>query len=83
MATGQLAAVLGVSALVIVTPGPDTALTIRNALRGGIATAGGVASGQATWALSQPAAPPPCSAPHSRRSSPSASPALATSSIWA
>ncbi len=55
MTTGQFAAFLGVSALVIVTPGPDTALTIRNALcggrRGGVATAAGVASGQATWAL--------------------------------
>lgn len=56
MTTGQFVAFLGVSALVIVTPGPDTALTIRNALcgggrRGGVATAAGVASGQATWAL--------------------------------
>jgi threonine/homoserine/homoserine lactone efflux protein len=46
---------LGVSALVIATPGPDTALTIRNALTGGrragIFTAFGVATGQATWAL--------------------------------
>ena len=32
---GQLAAFLGVSAIVIVTPGPDTALTIRNTLLGG------------------------------------------------
>jgi threonine/homoserine/homoserine lactone efflux protein len=41
--------------LVIVTPGPDTALTIRNTLfggrRGGIFTAFGVALGQAIWAL--------------------------------
>ena len=48
-------AFLGISALVIVTPGPDTALTIRNALlggrRGGIGTAGGVATGQVCWAL--------------------------------
>ena len=46
---------LGVSALVIAIPGQDTALTIRNTLRGsratGIATAGGVAAGQATWTL--------------------------------
>jgi RhtB (resistance to homoserine/threonine) family protein len=52
---GQLAAFLGVSVIVIVTPGPDTALTIRNALLGGrasgLATAAGVATGQATWAL--------------------------------
>ena len=43
------AAFLGVSALVIVTPGQDTALTIRNTLargrRGGIDTAAGVALG--------------------------------------
>ena len=50
-----LIAFIGVSAVVIVTPGQDTALTIRNALlggrRGGTATASGVASGQAIWAL--------------------------------
>jgi threonine/homoserine/homoserine lactone efflux protein len=48
-------AFLGVSALVIVTPGQDTALTIRNTLfggrRAGVLTAGGVASGQAFWTL--------------------------------
>jgi threonine/homoserine/homoserine lactone efflux protein len=48
-------AFLAISALVIVTPGPDTALTIRNALlggrRGGIRTAMGVAAGQACWTL--------------------------------
>jgi threonine/homoserine/homoserine lactone efflux protein len=48
-------AFLGVSLVVIVTPGPDTALTIRNTLFGGrsagIATAGGVVAGQAIWAL--------------------------------
>jgi threonine/homoserine/homoserine lactone efflux protein len=52
---GELAAFLAVSALVIVTPGQDTALTIRNSLvggrRGGLFTALGVATGQATWAL--------------------------------
>src|SRR5207249_4895698 len=51
----QFVAFLGVSALVMVTPGPDTALTIRNTLlggrRGGVATALGVAAGQATWTL--------------------------------
>jgi threonine/homoserine/homoserine lactone efflux protein len=45
----------GVSALVIVTPGQDTALTIRNTLRGGrrggVLTACGVATGQCAWAL--------------------------------
>ena len=48
-------AFLGVSALVIVTPGQDTALTIRNTLlggrRSGVLTAAGVASGQAFWTL--------------------------------
>src|SRR5439155_11722003 len=45
----------GVSALVIVTPGQDTALTIRNTLRGGrrggVLTALGVGTGQCGWAL--------------------------------
>ena len=44
--TGPLLAFLGISILVIVTPGPDTAVTIRNTLLGGrsagIATAFGV-----------------------------------------
>ena len=47
----ELLAFLGVAALVIVTPGQDTALTIRNTLLGGrtagVATALGVSSGQA------------------------------------
>ena len=51
----QLLAFLAVSAVVIVTPGPDTALTIRNALlggrRSGFFTALGVASGQACWTV--------------------------------
>ena len=51
----QLLAFLGVSVLVIVTPGPDTALTIRNTLAGGraggVATALGVGTGQAVWTL--------------------------------
>src|SRR5580692_7827821 len=53
--TGPLLAFLGISALVIMTPGPDTAITIRNTLTGGraggVVTALGVASGQAIWAL--------------------------------
>jgi threonine/homoserine/homoserine lactone efflux protein len=48
-------AFLGVAAIVIVTPGQDTALTIRNTLlggrRSGILTAAGVSTGQAVWAL--------------------------------
>jgi threonine/homoserine/homoserine lactone efflux protein len=48
-------AFVGVAALVIVTPGPDTALTVRNALLGGraagAATALGVALGLAVWTL--------------------------------
>jgi threonine/homoserine/homoserine lactone efflux protein len=55
VSAAQLAAFLGVSAVVIVTPGQDTALTIRNTLlggrSGGIATAAGVVSGQLVWAL--------------------------------
>ena len=48
-------AFVGISALVIVMPGQDTALVIRNTLarsrRAGIATAAGVSGGQAVWAL--------------------------------
>ena len=54
-AVDHLGAFVLVAAAVIVTPGPDTALTIRNALRGGrrggIQTSAGVATGQASWAL--------------------------------
>lgn len=52
---GELLAFLAVSALVIVTPGQDTALTIRNTLAGGtrsgVGTALGVSTGQAVWTL--------------------------------
>jgi threonine/homoserine/homoserine lactone efflux protein len=48
-------AFLGLSALVIMTPGQDTALTIRSTLLGGrgtgIATAFGVAAGQTVWTV--------------------------------
>ena len=51
----HLLAFLGVSAIVIVTPGQDTALTIRNALAGGrrsgVSTAAGVATGNAAWTI--------------------------------
>jgi threonine/homoserine/homoserine lactone efflux protein len=46
---------LGVSLIVIVTPGPDTAVTIRNTLiggrSGGVSTALGLAGGQTIWAF--------------------------------
>lgn len=49
-------AFIGISFIVIVTPGPDTATTIRNTLLGGrasgIFTAFGVAVGQMIWAFS-------------------------------
>ena len=52
---GSYLAFIGVSLLVICTPGQDTALTIRSTLaagrRAGVATALGVAAGQATWTL--------------------------------
>ncbi|UCI06925.1 LysE family translocator [Mesorhizobium sp. B1-1-8] len=48
-------AFLGVSLVVIMTPGPDTAITIRNTLLGGrsagLFTALGIASGLSIWAL--------------------------------
>jgi threonine/homoserine/homoserine lactone efflux protein len=51
----QLLAFLGVAVLVIVTPGPDTAVTIRGTLlggrRAGMLTACGVVSGQACWTV--------------------------------
>jgi threonine/homoserine/homoserine lactone efflux protein len=51
----SLLAFLGIAAVVIVTPGPDTALTVRNTLGGGrpsgAGTALGVAAGQAVWTL--------------------------------
>jgi threonine/homoserine/homoserine lactone efflux protein len=51
----QLLAFGLVSVVVIVTPGPDTALTIRNTLLGGraagVGTAAGVAMGQSVWTL--------------------------------
>jgi threonine/homoserine/homoserine lactone efflux protein len=50
---GHLAAFLGVSVVVIVTPGPDTAVTIRSTLlggrRAGLLTACGAVSGQLVW----------------------------------
>jgi threonine/homoserine/homoserine lactone efflux protein len=55
MGLGSYLAFLGVSLVVICTPGQDTALTIRNTLVGGrtagAATGGGVAAGQAVWTV--------------------------------
>src|SRR5918911_4798279 len=52
---GEVLAFLGVAVLVIVTPGPDTAVTIRSTLLGGrtagVMTAFGVVTGQACWSL--------------------------------
>jgi len=46
---------LGISAAVIVSPGPDTALTVRNTFlggrHGGILTAVGVSAGQVVWSV--------------------------------
>jgi threonine/homoserine/homoserine lactone efflux protein len=51
----SLLAFVAVSAVVICTPGQDTALTVRNTLaagrRTGVATAGGVALGQTAWTI--------------------------------
>src|SRR5215204_3988997 len=48
-------AFLGVCALVICTPGPDTALTVRNSIIGGrrtgVSTAAGIAVGQMVWTI--------------------------------
>jgi threonine/homoserine/homoserine lactone efflux protein len=52
---GELIAFLGISALVIVTPGQDTALTIRNTLlggrRAGVLTGLGISLGQVAWTV--------------------------------
>jgi threonine/homoserine/homoserine lactone efflux protein len=55
MLTGSFPAFLGVAILVIVTPGPDTAMTVRGVMlgggKGGLFAAAGVALGQIVWAL--------------------------------
>lgn len=55
MNTATLLAFVGVSTVVIMTPGPDTVVTVRGALaggwRGGVLTGLGVASGQLVWAV--------------------------------
>jgi threonine/homoserine/homoserine lactone efflux protein len=54
-AMAHLVAFLGVAALVIVTPGPDTALTVRNTLvggrRAGVFSAFGAVTGLLVWVL--------------------------------
>jgi threonine/homoserine/homoserine lactone efflux protein len=51
----HLAAFVGISAIVICTPGPDTALIVRNTLTGGrrngVRTAAGIVTGIAFWTL--------------------------------
>jgi RhtB (resistance to homoserine/threonine) family protein len=51
----EFATFAAVSAVVIMTPGPDTAMTIRNTLLGGrrtgVATALGIALGQSVWTV--------------------------------
>jgi threonine/homoserine/homoserine lactone efflux protein len=51
----EMIAFLSVCILVICTPGPDTALTVRNSIigrrRGGLFTAGGIAAGQLVWTV--------------------------------
>lgn len=55
MGLDQYLVFLGVSLIVICTPGQDTALTIRNTLLGrrdaGVATAAGVSAGQTIWTI--------------------------------
>jgi threonine/homoserine/homoserine lactone efflux protein len=51
----ELLTFLALAVVVIITPGPDTALTIRNTMAGGraagLGTALGVSTGQAIWTL--------------------------------
>jgi len=54
MTPAQWATFLGIAFVVIATPGPDTALTVRNSLQGrraGSFTALGVVTGQLVWTL--------------------------------
>lgn len=55
MTLSTCGAFLAIALVVICTPGPDTALTVRNALIGGrrhgVLTAAGVAIGQAVWTV--------------------------------
>jgi threonine/homoserine/homoserine lactone efflux protein len=55
MPDARFVAFVLVAAVLIGTPGPDTALTVRNAIRGGVksaaATAWGVGAGSVVWAV--------------------------------
>jgi threonine/homoserine/homoserine lactone efflux protein len=70
----HFAAFLAVAAVVIVTPGQDTALTIRNTLlsgrRGGVFTAVGVIAGQLTGTVGRAQGLRLCCSRRSPRSSP-------------
>src|SRR5215831_5776966 len=85
--TQTLWAFVGISLLVIATPGPDTALTVRNTLlggrRGGGFTAAGVAAGQGIWALATSPGWSHCWSPRSRYSRRSSGWARLTLSGWA
>jgi threonine/homoserine/homoserine lactone efflux protein len=53
--SGELPAIVALAVVVIVTPGPDTALTVRNTISGGrragVGTAVGVSTGLTIWTL--------------------------------
>lgn len=84
---GAAWAFVGVATVVIVTPGPDTALTIRNVLWAVAPRAWprprAWPSGWRCGRRRRARARPRCSWPPSRRSSPSSSPAPRTSYSWA
>ena len=54
MVLSTISAFIGISLAVIIMPGPDTALTIRNSIaygnRAGLATVTGIVVGQLCWA---------------------------------
>jgi threonine/homoserine/homoserine lactone efflux protein len=51
----ELLAFVAVASVVLITPGPDTALTVRNTITGGrragVLTAAGVVTGQLVWSI--------------------------------
>ena len=80
---GSFLTFLGVSIVVMVAPGPDTALTIRNTFRGGrasgISTALGMSAGQLIWAVATSVGLAACCWPPSPSFARYASPAPYTS----